>query len=160
MATATQDIGLFESGNGGDIAVLNNDIMLSEQLYQQAYLCLFGGNVEAVTRGDEPAGKYRQDWWGNSLLFGTVKSKQFNSATERALRENALNSAGRVSIIRAVESDLAPLKSIATVAVDAAIQGVNKITISISLAQPAAKTATLQLIWDNAKGEMIIDRII
>jgi hypothetical protein len=157
----TKDILVYENGNGGEISVLNNDIELAEQLYQQAYLCLFGGNVLASTRGDEIAGELRNDWWGNSLFFSDVAVKQFNSETEKALSENALNSTGRLNILRAVENDLSALKSVADVAVSVQLTAVNEVIINIKLTQPQNQQgASLQLIWDNAKKELIINKKI
>lgn len=157
----TKDILLYESGNGGDIAILNNDIALGDQLYQQAYLCLFGGNIEAITRGDELDGHIRNDWWGNSLLFANNKAKQFNSLTEKALRSNALTSVGRINIIRAIETDLKYLKNVANILVDAIILGTNRIKIAIELTRPDnSQPVAISIIWDNAKQELIIDKSI
>jgi hypothetical protein len=158
---STKDIGIYETGNGGDIAVINNDISLAEQLYQQAYLALSGGNVEADTKGNEPASELRADWWGNALFFGTNPVKQFNSQTERALRNNALNSTGRVNIQQAVESDLAYLKTVANVTVSVSVTGVNKLAILVQLNQPGnQQSVVLQVLWDGAKKEMIITKKI
>jgi hypothetical protein len=158
---STKDILLYEAGGGGDISVQNGDIALAEILYQQAYLCLFGGNVAASTRGDELPTEIRQDWWGNNLLFANNKAAQFNSATERALRTNALNSTGRVNIQRAVEKDLQYFKGQADVAVTVAITGVDKLRIGIRLTQPTNQQGTsLQLLWDNGRMELITERVI
>lgn len=158
----TKDILLYENGNGGEIAIDNNDIALSEQLYQQVYLCLFGGNIEADTRGDEIPSELRNDWWGNSLLFANNKAKQFNSETERALNNNVLNSSGRVNILRAVENDLKYFKKTANVAIDVLIDDRNKVRITIKLTQPNnnQQGLNLQIIWDNAKKELITNKII
>lgn len=154
----TKDLGIYESGSGGELTVQNNDLQLSEQLYQQAYLACFGGNVEASTKGNEPDGQLRYDWWGNSYFDGNNPSKQFNSETERALRNNPLTSTGRVNIIRAVQTDLKYLSSIATVTVDATVLSASKLMINISLTMPANnQTTLLQVIWDNAKNELITE---
>lgn len=158
---STKDLGIFENGSGGEITIQNNDLLLSDQLYMQAYLACFGGNVEANTKGNEQPGQLRNDWWGNSYLFGTTPSKQFNSETERALRENPLTSQGRVNIIRAVQNDLKYLSSIATVVVDASVLSSSKIMITISLTEPTNnQTTLLQVIWDNAKNELITEHTI
>ncbi|HMI03728.1 MAG TPA: hypothetical protein VK541_14690 [Pedobacter sp.] len=157
----TKDILLYESGNGGELAIINNDLALAERLYQQAYLCLFGGNVEADTLGNEIATEIRQDWWANSLLFGDNKAKQFNSETERALNNNALTSTGRLNIQRAVENDLKYFKNVAEFVVGVSLLGRDKVEISIKLTQPKNQQGeSLQLIWDNAKKELITDKII
>lgn len=157
----SKDILLAENGNGGDIVIQNDDIVLTEQLYQQVYLCLFGGNVEASTKGNEIPSEIRWDWWGNSGLFSQDKPKQFNSETERALNENALNSVGRVNIYRAVETDLALFRSVAEISINVVILSYNKLVIEIKLTQPNnQQDLTLQIIWDNAKNEIIMERNI
>lgn len=37
----TKDINLHESGSGGEISIINNDLVLGEALFQQVYLALF-----------------------------------------------------------------------------------------------------------------------
>jgi len=157
----SKDILLYETGNGGDILILNNDISLCETLYQQAYLMLFGGNVEANTTGSEIEGQQRDDWWANSLLFGNRKDKQYNSNTERVLDNVVLNTSGRIDIIRAVKTDLNSLKNIADISVNAVILNHSKIRINIMLKKPGSmEDKELQFIWDNATKEVIIDKKI
>ncbi len=156
----TSDILIFESGNGGEIAIDGNDISLNDQLLQQAYLCLFGGNIEALTNGNEPSGSLREDWWGNSLFFSQNVGKQFNSVTEKTLLETALNSAGRIKILRAAERDLESLKAWANTLVDVIINGVNKVTISIKLVQSNKQENTINIVWDGAKQQVIKQIII
>lgn len=157
----TKDILLYESGSGGEIAIENNDIALVEYVFQQIYLALFGGNVEAITKGNELTNQVRGDWWGNSVLFANDPGRQFNSLTEKALNENVLNSVGRVNIQRAAESDLQYLKSIADITVNVVILNTNKVKIAVTLLQPNNnQSASLQVIWDNAKSEMIVERTI
>lgn len=158
---STKDLGIFENGSGGEVSIQNNDLMLSEQLYLQAYLACFGGNIKASTKGNEPVGQVRLDWWGNSCLLSDTPSKQFNSSTEKALRENPLTSAGRINIIQAVQNDLKYLSTIAKVTVDATVLSSSKIKISVALTEPANnQTTLLQVIWDNAKNELIIEETI
>ena len=157
----SKDILLYESGNGGEMLVANNDISLVEILYQQVYLRLFGGNVEANTTGTEIEGQQRDDWWGNSLLFNNINDKQFNSNTERILDSVALNTSGRIDIVRAVEADLINLKKIANISVNVVILSYNRIVINISINKPGnLEDKELQFIWDNASKEVIIDKQI
>jgi hypothetical protein len=156
--STTQDINIYESGNGGEIAIIGEDIVLTEQLFQQIYLSLFGGNVEASTLGNEIPSALRYDWWGNQLLYANQPSKQFNSFTEKALAENTLNSVGRLNIIAAVNADLQYFTSVANISVNIVILSVNRVQISIVLTEPDnQQDKVLQLIWDNAKNEVIID---
>lgn len=157
----SRDILLFENGNGGEILVLNNDVALVEILYQQVYIMLFGGNLEANTTGNEISGQRRDDWWGNSLLFGDDVAKQFNSNTERVLDNVALNTSGRIDIIRAVEADLITLKSIANISINVVILSHSKIKIEVKLEKPETlENKLFQFIWDNATKEVIIDKTI
>lgn len=156
-----RDIQLYETGNGGDFSIQNRDLSLVETLYQQAYLSLFGGNIEASTKGDELPTQVREDWWANSLQFRENKEKQFNSETEQALNNTPLNSAGRIEIIRAVENDLKYLKNISDVQVNVLILASNKVKIIIALQVPDnQEDKVLQIIWDNARLEVIIDKSI
>lgn len=152
----TQDIDIIEAGSGGDITVVNGDIGMTDYLYNQVYLALFGGNVEAVTLGNEPDGVPRDDYWQNDLLYFNQPALQFNSLTELALQQNALSSTGRVNIQRAVETDLQYLNTIAEITVNVVILSTNKIQIGVTLQQPANNIdATIKFIWDNARNELI-----
>jgi phage gp46-like protein len=153
----TKDVLIYESGNGGDISISGNDIALTEQLFQQIYLRLFGGNVEAVTKGNEPAGEVRNDWWGNSLFFSQDQGKQFNSVTEKTLNETALNSAGRLKILTAVERDLSGMEQWASTTVDVLIASANKVVIVVQLSQPNQTTSTLNIIWDSLKKQVVLE---
>ena len=154
----SKDILLFETGDGGDILISNNDIGLAETLFQQCYLLMFGGNYEASTTGNEIEGEERSDWWGNSLFFPDNLSKQFNSETERLLDNVVLNTAGRIDIERAVKNDLKSLKKLANFDIKVIILNTNRIAIKIALIQPSnLEDKELQFIWDNAAKELIID---
>ena len=69
IRNTSKDLHLFESGSGGDFEIINNDLSLSETIFQSIYISLFGGNIETSTLGNEVAGQERYDYWGNSLLF-------------------------------------------------------------------------------------------
>ena len=159
--SSTKDINIYESGSGGDMSILNGDLRTTESLYQTIYLALFGGNVAASTLGNEVAGEERKDWWGNSLLFENSNEKQFNSLTEKALIDNAINSSGRLKIKSAVEADLTFLKKIASIEINVLILSVDKIEINISLSSLKNQADnSLRFIWDNAKREIITDTTI
>jgi len=158
---STKDINLFENGSGGEIAIIDDDIGLTEQIYQQAYLALYGGNVEASTEPNTPANELRNDWWGNALLFSDTPEKQFNSTTERVLRTTVPNSSGRITILRAVEYDMQYLKNVANVTVNVVILSTYKIEITVVLTRPQnQQDVVMQILWDGAKDEMIVNRII
>lgn len=157
----TTDILLYETGSGGDFAIVNNDLLMGESLYQQIMLALFGGNIEASTKQFYLETEDRFDYWGNNLIWKDVKTKQFNSETERTIRSIALNSSGRLTLIQAVEQDLSYMKAVADISVDVEILGVSKTRIVINFTEKTnQQDKLLQLVYDNAKGEVIIEETI
>lgn len=161
MITQTSDIGLFSYGNGGDMAIIGDDLNTSETLYQVIYISLFGGNIEASTIGNELSTDERFDFWGNELFFSDKKEKQFNSETQRTLNEVVLNSDGRLKIKQSVENDLFFLKNIVNFEVNVYINSSVRVSIEIKLTDLANRISKLyQLTWDNAKKEVIIDNTI
>lgn len=157
----TTDILLYETGSGGDFAIVNNDLLMGESLYQQIILALFGGNIEASTKQFYLETEDRFDYWGNNLIWKDVKTKQFNSETERTIRSIALNSSGRLTLIQAVEQDLSYMKSIADISVNVEILEIYKTRIVINFTEKTnQQDKLLQLVYDNAKGEVIIEETI
>jgi phage gp46-like protein len=157
----TKDINLYESGTGGEISISSNDLNLGESLFQQVYLALFGGNLEAVTRGDELIGEERLDWWGNSLFLNDNPNKQFNSITEKTLQNVVLNSSGRLKIIQAVKEDLSYLSDLLDFSINVVFEEVNNIKIIINFTQKGTQeNRVLELVYNNAKNEIIIERIV
>lgn len=157
----TKDILLFESGGGGDFAILNDDLVMGESLYQQIYLALFGGNVEDSTRQSYLESEERFDYWGNSLIWNEKKTLQFNSETERTILKTVLNSSGRASIISAVNDDLKYLEPLIDYTVEVEIISNSKLRIIVNFTEKAnQQDKTLQLIYDNAKQEIIIEKVL
>ena len=157
----TTDISLFETGSGGDFAVIDNDLLMGESLYQQIYIALFGGNIEASTKSVYLDSEERFDYWGNTLIWKDEKTKQFNSETERAIQNNALNSSGRLNILQAVNVDLEYLKTIINFEADVSILSRDNLRITVSFTEKTnQQNKALQLIYDNAKKEVIIEKII
>lgn len=155
----TKDFHIYETGNGGDFAIVNNDLYMSESLFQTIYLALFGGNYEAITLGNEEASEERLDYWANELLFKENSGKQFNSITEKLLNEVTINSAGRLKIQKAVEFDLIFLKKIASFKVNIVILDFEKIAIQIEI-DSIINQKEFEFIWDNASKEVIINKTI
>ena len=157
----TKDINLHESGSGGEMAIVSNDLLMGEALFQQVYLALFGGNVEANTIGNELLSEERFDYWQNPLFFSETPSKQFNSNTERELQKVVLNTSGRLKIIQTVSDDLEYLSNLLKYDVDVQFVGTNHIRIIINFAQKGSQeNRVLQMVYDNAKGELIIEKTI
>lgn len=157
----TKDILLYETGSGGDFAIIDDDLAMGESLYQQIFLALFGGNFEASTKISYLDTEERNDYWGNSLVWKNEQSKQFNSETERTIQNNALNSSGRLNILRAVNIDLEYLKSVLVFTADVQIMERDKLRIIVNFTQKTnQQDRVLQMVYDNAKNEVIIERTI
>jgi len=157
----TTDINLFETGAGGDFSIVDDDLLMGESLYQQIFLALFGGNIEASTKISYLDTEERFDYWGNSLVWKNELTKQFNSETERTIQNTTLNSSGRLSIIQAINVDLAYLKSLMNYTIDVQILGRDNLRIIVSFSQKTnQQDKVLQLVYDNAKNEIIIEKTI
>lgn len=68
---------LEDLGDGGNIIIQNDDIVLEYNYYTAIYLCMFGGNIS------------EKDYFGN-LLISEDESK-YTSETERYLIDNISN---------------------------------------------------------------------
>lgn len=153
------DIALHETLNGGDIAIQNGDIYTTNAIWTQIYLALFGGNIEQSTADDLADDAQRFDFWGNQFLQNDP-DEQLNSLTERTLNEVALNSAGRLAIQRAVETDLDYLRKVGTVSVDVSIPGLNTVQIDITITEPDRLNETqYRIIWRATQTEPISGEI-
>lgn len=82
------DLLVTEIKSNGDLQMSGNDIMSANGFESMPYLALFSG----------------ESWWGNALL--TDPSTKFVSQTEKAFRDVALTSAGRLRIEAAIKADL------------------------------------------------------
>jgi hypothetical protein len=152
----SKDILLYETGSGGDF-----NLELGDQLYQQFYLALFGGNVKESTKSSYLANEERFDYWGNTLIWKESKAKQFNSETERTLQEVALNSQGRLKILQAVKNDLAYLQNVINFEVQVSLLSVNRVGIFITfVGKTNQQDKTLQFVFDSSKNEVIIEQYI
>lgn len=156
-----KDISIFESGSGGDLLIINDDLTLTNLLFQIVYLSLFGGNIEASTLGNERPGVVRDDWWANSLLFKDQIEQQMNSQTEMTLNKVALNSSGRLLIQDSVRNDLRHMATFADVSSDVILNELNKVQIIVRLNQYQNKEINeFEFIWDNVEKTVISSRII
>lgn len=158
---STKDLHIFESGSGGEMKILNGDLMLSETLFQTIYLSMFGGNVEENTTGDIDQAKERNDWWGNQLFYPNDESKWFNSNTERTLLETTLNSQGRQKIEEAIKNDLNFLSDVVEIEVNVSVESLDVLKISIFINEfQNQQDRVLEMVWNNAKNELIIQKVI
>lgn len=156
-----KDFSIYESADGGDLLIINEDISLADSLLQIVYLSLFGGNIQSNTLGNEKNGDFRTDWWANGLLFKDEPEKQMNSLTEKTLNSVALNSAGRIQILNSVNEDLKYLKPIVNIQADVSIKSTNRVEINVKLNKYQNKEEVqLQFLWDNIQNSIIIQKLI
>ena len=137
----SRDIHIYESGDGGEMKLKNNDLMLANSIYQSIYISLFGGNVGEI------------DWWGNNLF----NQEPYISETEKTLTQTALNSNGRFVIENAVKQDLKNLSELIDVEIEVKILSKSSVKIIIFIANSNEK---ISVIWNGAKNEVIIDEVI
>lgn len=150
-----KDIGIKESGNGGEISILKGDLEFSDSFLQNIYLCLFGGNYDATKDRKETDSEERLGYWGNDLLLKTKPSKQFHSKTEKTLNEIVLNSSGRLAIIRSVEDDLFFLNKYSDLKINVVILDFNRVSINVTMNNSLNLNKEFQFVWDSAIKEVI-----
>lgn len=128
------DLAIIESGNGGDLQLVGQDLSVIYGIENMPYLGMFGGNHEADTKPTEVK-EQSFDFWANNLLFSEDINIQFNSTCERALKNNPLTSEGRTNIENSIKEDLKFMSSFATVKVTATITDTDRIDIIIRIKQ-------------------------
>lgn len=149
------DLKLVEEGNGGDLVKNNTDIAVILGFQNMPYLAMFGGNTEGSTPTNRVAGEQAFDWWGNSLLMANDQAIQFNSLTEKTVKEVPLTSSGRVLIEQAIKKDLEFMQQFAQVLVETSITSTDKILISIRIQQPDnLQVKEFIFIWDTSRQEL------
>ncbi len=149
------DLLLEETLDGGDLIVKGLDLETVSGWQNAPYLALFGGNPAASTTGPKLENEEAFDYWGNYLFFPNNPDAQFNSETERTLREVSLTPNGRLRIEEAVKTDLAFMRDFAEIEVNVQIIAVNTIQINILISEPGnLQNQPFQFIWDATKEEL------
>lgn len=128
------DIAVVETGNGGDLVLLGNDLAQVTSIENMPYLAMFGGNP-GFPSSNEVTQEQSFDFWGNNLLMSANQSIQYNSLTENLLNIIALNSAGRVQIQNAIMADLDFMSDFAVVTVSVTIVATDKIQVQLTVKQ-------------------------
>ena len=126
MTQQQGDILLFQTDDGGDIAVEDGLVRMSGGLETAAYLSLFGGN-----EGDDGRERSPANWWGN---LGQPAERQYRSGTQHLLQSIPATSGNLRRIEDAASRDLAwftEQKVASSVTVSASIPGVNRVQVSI-----------------------------
>lgn len=145
------DVALIETGNGGDIQIKDNDVLLYHKGENNIYLGLFGGNVEQVTPSVRVPGEQDHSYWGNTLFFSDEPSQQLNSEVEKAFKDIPLTSAGRVSIENIINHNLLFLKPLGEVKVSVKVVDTDKIDIFLKwfTLNGVAKTTRIRVVGNN-----------
>lgn len=150
----TRDIKIYETGNGGDINVLGNDLESVYSFENMPYLGMFGGNVEQSTSQVGEDDEQRFDYWGNAFLIDAAS--QFNSLTERGLIRTPITSEGRILIENLVREDLKFMEDFAVVTVVVRVISDDKLNIDIGIDEPSnLQNLQFQFIWDAATGAIL-----
>lgn len=135
----TFDLAIIETLNGGDFQLVGNDLAVVNGNENQGYLAMFGGNVEQNTESIVTLADSK-DFWGNTLMFPSQASYQFNSNTERVLNTTPLTSVGRVRIENAIKTDLKYMKDVGVeITVSVSIPETNKVTVDITAVFPTGE---------------------
>ena len=125
------DLKIIETGNGGDLVSLGNDLATTNTIGGMIYLCLFGGNLKEST--DQNSVNIQSfDWWGNSFMKNEP-SQQMNSLTERTLNSIVLTSGGTNQIVNSVKEDLKFLSKYITFDVSVKLPAINVVQIEITI---------------------------
>lgn len=151
------ELALVELGDGGELVKNTNDLKVIFGFENIPYLALFGGNVEqsTPTRRDPAAQDF--SWWGNNLLMPNDSLIQFNSETERVIKNTPLTSFGRTVIEDAIKTDLQVMSDYVEVTVQTEIVSDDRLEILITLMKPSNLTSTtLVFIWDATMQELSI----
>jgi hypothetical protein len=154
------DLSIKETGDGADVIFDADlaDIEITESFYNQIYLCMFGGNTAASTTDEEEQPEQRFDWWGNAFLD---ENSRMNSLTEKALRENALDSKGLNVIETQAKKDLEVMETFGDVSVSVSMIGNDKVRIDVKISQPNTINVNIySYIWDANKSEVITEETI
>lgn len=154
------DLAMIETGEGGDIQLLNNDLAVVNSIENMPYLAMFGGNPGFITKNiQESQAQAAQsfDYWGNNLLMPNNQSTQFNSLTEYLLNNTPLNSQGRILIQNAITNDLQFLFPSAKVTVTVSIISDDRIDVTIVINQTLSSEQVVTINFKkNSSGDFFI----
>lgn len=148
------DVYLIETGDGGDLVLLGNDIKMIDGLENMIYIALFGGNPGFVTSGAKNT-EQAFDYWGNFMLNPSESRVWFNSTLEYLLENTAINSSGRVKLEQAVINDLKFMNDFAKVSASVSLTGVDQVKISVTVIEPNTLNSTeFSYIWNSTRREI------
>lgn len=122
------DVAMFDTVDGGEIAILNGTVVLSDGLDTAAYLSLFGGNEDDSGLAADDA----QQWWGN--LSERNINQRYRSQTQYVLRSLPAITGNLRRVEDAAKADLAWFVSTgvaSAVTAAASMPGRNQLKLSI-----------------------------
>ena len=157
------DISLYESGQGGDITVANNDLCTTDSLFNQVYIAFFGGNVANYDQDSDEFvnGQERKEYWQNNLFFPEEEDSKMNSRVEVSLANIALTSQGLFDLRVSAEEDLEFLSKTATVSISVDLVESDVVRIIVTLNEKQIQSELkFSFVWDATKTELIEKRII
>ena len=134
------DLGIVETGNGGDFSMDGPNPQMVYNFENHPYLGMYGGNKEASTSNIKIEVE-SFDFWANNLLWRDNPSIQMNSEFERALDKINLTSQGRIRLIDLAKKDLEFMTEFAKVEVDAAITATDRLEMKIKIIASDSSTS-------------------
>lgn len=138
-----QDILIFESGDGGEMKLKNDDLETVSSITNSFYLALFSSKTS--------------DWWGNAELLA---DNHFSSTFEKTLDSVSLNSSGLKQLEQSALEDLSFLKQYGEITVFAAVLDLNKISLKINFKEPSGSEKIVKFVFDKLRNEIIEEVII
>jgi phage gp46-like protein len=133
-----QDILIYESGDGGEMKLKNDDLETVSSITNSFYLALFSSKTS--------------DWWGNSEL---LKENPFASTFEKTLDSVSLNSSGLKQLEQAALEDLNFIKQYGEITVYGSILDLNKISLKINFLEPSGSEKIIKFVFDKLRNEII-----
>jgi len=124
------DILIFESGDGGELQLISNDLATVDSLTNQVYIALFGGGGA--------------DWFGNDPDIAIDQ----NSTFETVLKSVALDASGLQKLENAARADLSYLSDFS---VECSLIAPTKLKISVVISENV-----ITFVWSENNIEIII----
>ena len=133
-----QDILIYESGDGGEMKLKNDDLETISSITNSFYLALFSSKTS--------------DWWGNAELLA---DNPFDSSFERTLDSVSLTSSGLKQLEQSALEDLNFLKIYGEISVFASVLDLNKISLKINFKEPSGSEKIVKFVFDKLRNEII-----
>lgn len=129
---------IYESGDGGEMKLKNDDLETVSSITNSFYLALFSSKTS--------------DWLGNAEL---MKYNPFSSQFEKTLDSVSLTSSGLKQLEQAALEDLNFLKEYGEISVFASVLDLNKISLKINFKEPTGSEKIIKFVFDKLRNEII-----